>query len=72
MIMLCERCCAPIDAGEPVVRLAHIDHAHRDGDISWVYSYLHTAACDEPRPAPHERPNTGAWDPARGIGSHRL
>jgi hypothetical protein len=71
MIMLCERCYAPIDAGEPVVRLAHIDHARRDGSISWVHSFLHTTPCPGPQPAPHERPNTGAWNPARGIGSHR-
>jgi hypothetical protein len=32
---------------------------------------VHTTACVTPRPAPHERPNTGAWDPERGIGAHR-
>jgi hypothetical protein len=36
-----------------------------------VHSFLHTMACAGPQPAPHERPNTGAWNPARGIGSHR-
>ena len=51
MIMLCERCCTPIDEGEPVVRLAHIDHAHQDGSISWVHSYLHTSGCAVPSPA---------------------
>ena len=71
MIMLCERCFAPIDQGEPVVRLAHIDTAHPNGNISWAYSYLHTADCTTPRPAPHERPNIGAWDPSRGIASRR-
>lgn len=71
MIMLCERCFAPIDAGEPLVRLAHIDTAHADGTISWVHSYLHTSTCPTPRVAPHERPDTGAWDPSRGIASRR-
>jgi hypothetical protein len=71
MIMLCERCFAPIDQGEPVVRLAHIDAAHPNGNISWVYSYLHTAGCATPRPASHERPDTSTWDPARGIASRR-
>ena len=71
MIMLCERCFAPIDDGEPVVRLAHIDTAHQDGTISWVHSYLHTTRCPAPRPALHERPDPGAWDPARGIASRR-
>ena len=59
MIMLCERCCAPIDDREPVVRLAHIDSAQPDGSVS------------PPRTAPHDRPDTGAWDPTRGIGSRR-
>jgi len=71
MIMLCERCCAPIDVAEPVLRLAHIDTAHPDGSISWVHSFVHTTPCTAPRPAPHERPDTGAWDPTRGIGSQR-
>lgn len=67
MIMICERCYAPIDAGEPLVRLAHIDRALPDGSISWVYAYLHVHACATPRPARHERPDPGAWDAARGI-----
>ena len=71
MIMLCERCCGPIDDGEPVVRLAHIDSAQPDGSVSWVHSYLHTTLCAPPRNAPHDRPDTGAWDPTRGIGSRR-
>lgn len=71
MIMLCERCCAPIGDGEPVVRLAHVDHARPDGTIAWTYAFVHTTACLAVRPAPHERPDTGAWDPARGIGGLR-
>jgi hypothetical protein len=71
MIMLCERCFAPIDQGESVVRLAHIDTAHPDGNISWVHSYLHATPCTAPRPAPRTRPNPGAWDPTRGIPSRR-
>jgi hypothetical protein len=71
MIMLCERCCAPIGEGEPVLRLAHIDVALPDGSIRWVHSYVHTLPCPAERPAPHERPDTGSWDPARGIGGFR-
>jgi hypothetical protein len=71
MIMLCERCFAPIGEGQSVVRLAHIDHARPDGNISWVHSYLHTTPCAAPQPAPHERPDTGAWNPDRGIASRR-
>jgi hypothetical protein len=71
MIMLCERCYAPIDEGESVLRLAHIGEAHSDGNITWVHAYVHTAPCTAPRLAEHERPDTGSWDPARGIGGHR-
>lgn len=71
MIMLCERCCTPIADGEPVVRYAHIDRANADGSIDWVHSYVHTTRCLAPRTAAHERPDTGEWDPARGIGVHR-
>jgi hypothetical protein len=71
MIMLCERCYAPIDVAEPMLRLAHIDAARPDGSIVWVHSYLHTTPCAAPRPAAHERPDTGEWDPARGIASRR-
>jgi hypothetical protein len=71
MILLCERCFAPIADGEPVVRLAHIDAARPDGSIAWVYSYLHTTPCIAPYPVMPERPDTGAWNPARGIASRR-
>jgi hypothetical protein len=71
MIMLCERCCAPIGDDEPMLRLAHIDDALLDGSIRWVHSYVHTTPCVAERVAPHERPDTGAWDPARGIGGFR-
>lgn len=71
MIMLCERCCAPIGDGEPLVRYAHIDRALPDGSIVWVHTYVHTAACLAPRAARHERPDTGEWDTTRGIGVHR-
>lgn len=69
--MLCERCYAPIEQGESLVRLAHIDRAHPDGSITWAYAYLHRTACAGPRPAPHERPDTGSGDAARGIGGLR-
>lgn len=74
MIMLCERCYAPIGDGEAVVRLAHIDEALLDGSVRWLHSYVHAGAapqCLPERPARHERPDTGAWDPARGIGGYR-
>ncbi len=71
MIMLCERCCTPIAEGEPVVRYAHIDRAHRDGSIDWIHSFVHTTGCTAPRTPAHERPDTGEWDPTRGIGVHR-
>lgn len=71
MIMLCERCCAPIVAGETMVRYAHIDQAHPDGNISWLHTYLHTAACTAPRVADHDRPDQGGWDASRGIGAQR-
>lgn len=69
--MLCERCFAPIGEGESLVRLAHIDHAHPDGSVTWAYAYVHLTACATPRPAPHERPDAGGWDAARGIGGFR-
>ena len=71
MIMLCERCCVPIADDEPVVRYAHIDRALPDGSITWMHSYVHTAGCAAPRPAPRERPDTGEWDGSRSIGVHR-
>ena len=71
MIMICERCCTLIAEDDPVVRYAHIDRALPDGSITWVHSYVHTAGCAVPRPAPHERPDTGEWDASRSIGVHR-
>jgi hypothetical protein len=71
MIMLCERCFGQIDAAEPLVRLAHMDHVRRDGTVVFRHSYLHSDACRTPRPAAHEQPDHGAWDPARGIRGFR-
>jgi hypothetical protein len=71
MIMLCERCCAPIGDWEPVLRLAHVEDALSDGGIRWVHSYVHTRPCVVECAAPHERPDTGSWDPSRGIGGFR-
>lgn len=71
MIMLCERCYSPIVDGEAVLRLAHIDGARPDGHVSWVHTYVHTAACTTVAPAAHERPDTGEWDPARGVRAPR-
>lgn len=72
MIMLCERCFAPVEAGaEKVVRLAYIDHALPDGTVTCSYTYVHTSGCLEPRVPDHQRPDTGTWDPSRGIQSRR-
>lgn len=71
MIKICERCFGPIGEGESMVRLAHIDQAHRDGSVSWVHAYVHVSACAAPRPAAHEPPDIGSWDTARGIGGYR-
>lgn len=72
MIVLCEKCLTPIDADEAFVRFAHVDGADLVGNITWIHSYVHATACVMPRLAPHERPNTGAWNPERGIRSRRI
>ena len=69
MIMICERCYAPIGDGEAVVRLAHVDETRPDGSVRWRYSYVHPAgsvACGTTLPPEGKRPDTGAWNPARG------
>lgn len=71
MIMLCERCYAPVEDGEAVVRLAHADRAHTDGRITWVHSFVHTTACVAPCPAPTEPPDHGTWNASRGIAARR-
>jgi hypothetical protein len=74
MIMICERCYAPIGDGEAVVRLAHVAEAYADGSMVWRYSYVHPAgavACGETLPPDAQRPDTGGWNPARGIGGGR-
>jgi hypothetical protein len=70
-IMLCDRCCTPIDDNEPVIRRAHNHHCDPDGTPRWVHSYLHRDGCVMPRPAPHQGPATGDWDAQRGIGPRR-
>jgi hypothetical protein len=74
MIMICERCYAPIDEGGTVVRLAHVEEAYADGSMVWRYSYVHpagAAACGATLPPGAQRPDTGGWDPARGMGGGR-
>lgn len=71
MITLCERCFAQIEESEPVVRLAHINYARPDGTIAWNHSFVHVTTCATPSRAAHERPDTGAWDPSRGVGGVR-
>lgn len=69
--MICERCYTPIDEGDSLVRFAHIDQAHPDGSVTWKYAYVHLTACVTLPPEAHERPDTGSWDAARGIGGYR-
>ncbi|HVL85259.1 MAG TPA: hypothetical protein VM367_13375 [Pseudonocardia sp.] len=68
MIRICERCYGVIPADEPVLRLAHIDHARRDGTVKWRHSYLHPAGgcgvLEAPR-RPAKRPDRGDWNPVR-------
>ncbi|WP_075295146.1 MULTISPECIES: hypothetical protein [unclassified Pseudonocardia] len=46
MILLCERCYAPVDpATERHYRLSHIDHADAAGDVVWRDAVVHTDAC---------------------------
>lgn len=72
MIMLCERCCAPIGDGEAMVRYAHIERANPDGSITWIHTYVHTGTCLSPQSPEHERPDQGEWDASRGIGARRM
>jgi hypothetical protein len=71
MIMICERCFTRIGHGEAAVRLPQIGDARPDGSVTWRYSYVHpagAAACGATRHRDGHRPDTGAWNPARGIG----
>ena len=68
LIILCERCFVPIGEDEPLVRDTHPRGVDQNGRARWVHSYRHRNRCTTPRYAPHERPDTGAWDPQRGIG----
>jgi hypothetical protein len=68
MILICERCYAPIDAQhEEHVTYAHLDRALPDGTVLWVHSAVHTAPCgqDARRRSPGERPDAGEWDASR-------
>ena len=68
VIILCERCFVPIGHDEPMVRDAHPQAVDIDGTAQWVHSYRHLNRCTTLWHAPHDRPDTGAWDPRRGIG----
>lgn len=72
MITLCERCYTMIDPSEPMARRTHLERTDADGAAHWVYSYLHHNGCISPRPAAHQRPDTGDWDTRRGIGKLRF
>ena len=63
VIILCERCFGPIEENEPMVR----DPRPR-GPAQWVHTHRHLGPCAALRRPLHRRPNTGAWDPQRGIG----
>jgi hypothetical protein len=55
VIMLCERCFAPIGDDEPVVRL----FGPADGGVRWGYRYQHLGGsprCVPPRLVAHARP----------------
>jgi hypothetical protein len=74
MIKICERCYAPIDDNEPVIRMAHVHEAYPDGSVTWHYAYTHAVAspsCTDGLADTGRRPDTGDWDPARGIGPSR-
>ena len=68
---LCERCFAPIDQHEPLVRMTHLRDTDPDGTLHRAHSYRHLYECMTPRPAPHQRPDTGDWDASRCIGKFR-
>jgi hypothetical protein len=68
VIILCERCFVPIGEDEPMVRDANSHGVDRNGIAHWAHTYRHLDRCTTVWHAPHERPNTGAWDPRRGIG----
>ena len=60
MTLLCERCYGPIDpASEDYVRLAHISHAERSGEVVWNDATVHTA------------PSCPAMAHADAAGRHR-
>lgn len=63
VIILCERCFAPIEDDEPMVR-----DPRPEGTAYRVHTYRHLGRCGALRRPLHRRPNTGAWDPQRGIG----
>jgi hypothetical protein len=69
MIMLCERCFAPIADDEPVVRL----FSPADGGIRWGYRYQHLGGsprCVPPRLVPNGWSESGP-DRKQGIVARR-
>lgn len=45
MTLLCERCYAPVDpATGRYYRLAHIDHADAEGNVTWRHAVVHVDA----------------------------
>jgi hypothetical protein len=74
VIMLCERCLAPIGDDEPVVRLI----GRADGGIRWGYRYQHLGGsprCVLPRLVPQGRaepdPDRRQGRAARPTGLYR-
>ncbi len=55
---LCERCYAPVIAGERAVRFGYPVGSTLHGDITWAYTYLHHYDRDEGC----VRGTVGVWD----------
>lgn len=46
MILLCERCYAPVDpTTDRYYRLAHIDHSDAAGNVAWRHAVVHVDTC---------------------------
>lgn len=68
MILICERCYAPLTPGvDRFTTLAHLHRALPDGSIEWVHSAFHVDRCGEPAAerSAAEPPDTGSWNATR-------
>lgn len=57
VILLCERCCAPIDRSTEPLRLTRHRADDRGGPARWLQSAVHARSCSEP--------DVGEWDRIR-------